>query len=611
MSLLHSYITPISYITTLKDFLFCSRSAMSTDIGGRPVLRPAGNVARANHRKVTKPPLSPVKPKALLPSSKISPPGSQPSTPKTSVSSAARNPPLKPISPIKLPPSLSPKKPPTPSPVSLNHTHQELLSEAPLCLANDGSNSLVCAEVPSSQVFDVSSDGSHLPVGVPLPSADGVSEPITHLMGSDSALDGSEASQNGSFLVSSGGSISAFKKSNPSLARSKSLSKPSPQNGSKPSPHAPVSRTRKTVNPHISLNKSTSDVFHKGATSHVKAKPPSKKNLSKLGSLSFDESSLATMVAAKKAAASEINAQRKQKVSEYGRKQGKASRVAPDVSTPLLSPSSFELKRCKFITAQSDPLFVEYHDKEWGVPVHDDRMLFELLVLAGFQGELSWTTILHKRGAYRAVFAEFNPAAVAFFDEKLIQSLEADRSLGLPGCKIRGVVDNALRILEVMREFGSLDEYLWGFVNKQPMMNNYRYPKQVPVKTSKAEFISKDLVKRGFRFVGPTIIYSFMQASGMTNDHLMQCFRHQECMKLPFPSSVDLIEEKLEESMHHEDGGIHLLNLDFELKEDVKHDVCFVDREQGCEPDEWSHKVEDCTNIRESEEQESNDTNAM
>lgn len=282
---------------------------------------------------------------------------------------------------------------------------------------------------------------------------------------------------------------------------------------------------QRKFNSHINLNRSYADGFPRG-----NAKAKCGQNFGKFASFSLDETSLASIVAAKKAAASELYAQKKLMIAEYGRKQGKASRVAPDVPSP--APVSIELKRCKFITARSDPLYVAYHDEEWGVPVHDDRRLFEFLVLTGAQVELSWTAILGKRDAYRVAFSGFDPSAVASFEEKHVRQLEADRSLLLPGAMIRGVVENARRIVEVTDDYGSLHNYLWGFVNHKPSIQSYRYAKQVPVKTSKSESISKDLAKRGFRFVGPTIMYSFMQAAGMTNDHLVDCYRHSECVKL-------------------------------------------------------------------------------
>lgn len=568
---------------------------MSTDIGGRAVLRPAGNVARANLRKASKPPPSPVKPPLNSPSTKISPPNSLPTTPKP----LARTPPLKPNSPSKL----SPHRPPIPSPVSLHQSHQESLSVSPLDLANDGPKPALTAVGGT----DLPSNGSNS-------CEDEVSGSSAPLLEADAASCGSEPSAIRSSSISSGSKPSSnaikssLKGAKPSRSGSSSLSGlgkqlQSESKASSDTPHSAASRTQRTINPHIVLTKSTSEVFQRSAKSLGKAKPSSKKNLSKLGSLSFDESSLATMVAAKKAAAKEISAQRKLKVSEYGRKHGKSSRVAPEVSTVLPAPI-VEPRRCKFITAQSDPAYVAYHDKEWGVPVHEDRMLFELLVLVGFQVELSWTTILHKRDVYRSVFSYFDPAAVAQFSEKHIVSLESDRSLGLPGGKVQGVVNNAQILLEVVHEFGSLDEYLWGFVNKQPMINNYRYPKQVPAKTSKAEFISKDLVKRGFRFVGPTIIYSFMQASGMTNDHLVQCFRHQECMRLPCPSGGDVLEEMPEGSVLHEDDAAHLHDLDFGLDEER------VEQELACEEECHSDQQEECMHAIGLEEEESHNSNS-
>ncbi|MCO5566699.1 hypothetical protein L7F22_020377 [Adiantum nelumboides] len=576
---------------------------MSTDIGGRAVLRPAGNVARSNLRKASKPPPSPVKP-PLKPPSRASPPNSLPSTPKPS----ARTPPSK----------LSPHRPPIPSPISLNHHHQEPLPLTPLDLSDDGPKPALGAAAADSllvEASDLDSNGSS-----PSICENEVNGSNRALLGLQDAVScGSELSPNGCSSISSGIKPALHRsksslKGGPSGSSSLSVLGRQPKCGSKVCPevaHASASRAQKAINPRIVLTKSTSEVFQRNSSNcNVKAKPSSKKNLSKLGSISFDESSLAIMVAAKKAAAKEISAQRKLKVSEYGRKQGKASRVVPEVSLSLSAPL-LEPQRCKFITAQSDPVSVDYHDKEWGVPVHDDRLLFELLVLAGFQAELSWTTILHKRDAYRAVFVEFDPAAVALFSERKIVFLEADKSLGLPSGKVRGVVRNAQKILEVVLEFGSLDEYLWGFVNKLPMINNYRYPKQVPVKTSKAEFISKDLVKRGFRFVGPTIIYSFMQSAGMTNDHLVQCFRHQECTRLASSFGVlaeempeeslasfgALPEEMPEETMLLDDAVSNLHDLNFVLEEE--------NAEQGpvCKEECHFRQQEECLDVVELEEE--------
>jgi len=165
------------------------------------------------------------------------------------------------------------------------------------------------------------------------------------------------------------------------------------------------------------------------------------------------------------------------------------------------------------------------------VPVHDDKMLFELLSLMGAQVGMNWPTILSKREAFRDVFAGFDPTIVATFNERKISSIGAQHDI-MDVAKIRGIVENAKQILEIAREFGSFDRYIWNFVNFKPIVNKYKYARTIPVKTSKAETISKDLVKRNFRFVGPTIMYSFMQAAGLTNDHLVNCFRHEECIRL-------------------------------------------------------------------------------
>eukprot|EP00252_Welwitschia_mirabilis_P017572 TRINITY_DN3891_c0_g1_i1.p1 TRINITY_DN3891_c0_g1~~TRINITY_DN3891_c0_g1_i1.p1 ORF type:complete len:232 (+),score=45.37 TRINITY_DN3891_c0_g1_i1:695-1390(+) len=218
------------------------------------------------------------------------------------------------------------------------------------------------------------------------------------------------------------------------------------------------------------------------------------------------------------------------RISHYGRKQG-SPKAQKTVTETASVPDSQEIRRCSFVTSQSDPVFVSYHDQEWGVPVHDDKMLFEILVLMGAQVGMNWPTILRKRENFREAFAGFDPAIVATFNEKKIASINAEYGImDIP--KIRGIVENAKQILEIVKEFGSFDKYIWGFVNFAPIVNKYKYARNVPVKTSKAETISKDMVKRSFRFVGPTIMHSFMQAAGLTNDHLVDCFRHEECIRL-------------------------------------------------------------------------------
>ena len=180
--------------------------------------------------------------------------------------------------------------------------------------------------------------------------------------------------------------------------------------------------------------------------------------------------------------------------------------------------------RCPWAT--SDPLYVAYHDNEWGVPVHDDRTLFEFLLLEGAQAGLSWITILRKRDAYRRAFANIDPAAVAAIDEERIAALLADPGIVRNRLKIRAAVDNARAFLAVQRELGSFNAYVWGFVGGQPIVNQWQSLREVPAETAESRALSADLKRRGFRFVGPTIIYAYMQAVGMVNDHLVTCFRH-------------------------------------------------------------------------------------
>jgi DNA-3-methyladenine glycosylase I len=181
--------------------------------------------------------------------------------------------------------------------------------------------------------------------------------------------------------------------------------------------------------------------------------------------------------------------------------------------------------RCEW--AKTD-LSIAYHDAEWGVPVHDDRALFEFLVLEGAQAGLSWETILRKRAAYRAAFDGFEIAAVSGYDDRKIQTLLADSGIVRNRLKIAAAIGNARAALAVQRECGSLDAYLWSFLGGRPRTNHWRMLTNVPARTPEAEAMSKELVRRGFRFVGPTICYAFMQAVGMVNDHLVSCFRHAE-----------------------------------------------------------------------------------
>lgn len=179
-----------------------------------------------------------------------------------------------------------------------------------------------------------------------------------------------------------------------------------------------------------------------------------------------------------------------------------------------------------------DPLYRDYHDREWGVPVHDDRTLFEFLILEGAQAGLSWITILRKRENFRRVFDGFDAEKVARYTPKKIEKLLQDPGIIRNRLKVESAVSNARAFLEVQESFGSFDRYIWGFVDGRPIVNRFRKMKDVPAVTPLAETLSKDLKKRGFRFVGPTIVYAHMQATGMVNDHLVGCHRHAHCADL-------------------------------------------------------------------------------
>jgi DNA-3-methyladenine glycosylase I len=185
------------------------------------------------------------------------------------------------------------------------------------------------------------------------------------------------------------------------------------------------------------------------------------------------------------------------------------------------------LQRCEW-AAGGDDLMLAYHDEEWGVPSHDDRHLFELLTLEGAQAGLSWSTILRKRPGYRAAFAGFDPATVARFTARDVERLLADPGIVRNRAKVESTVTNAQRVLEAQAEHGSLDAYLWGFVDGEPVRNRWSSLRELPAETPLSKAISKDLKRRGFRFVGPTIVYAFMQAVGMVNDHTVDCFRFAE-----------------------------------------------------------------------------------
>jgi DNA-3-methyladenine glycosylase I len=171
---------------------------------------------------------------------------------------------------------------------------------------------------------------------------------------------------------------------------------------------------------------------------------------------------------------------------------------------------------------------IAYHDREWGVPLHDDRRLFEFLILEGAQAGLSWATILKKRDSYRRAFSRFNPGLVARYDSRKTAALLRNPGIVRNRLKIQAAILNARAFLQVQKEFGSFDRYLWEFVGGRPRVNRWRRLDQIPARTPEAEALSRDLRRRGFRFVGPTICYAFMQAVGLVNDHLVQCFRHEQ-----------------------------------------------------------------------------------
>jgi len=185
-----------------------------------------------------------------------------------------------------------------------------------------------------------------------------------------------------------------------------------------------------------------------------------------------------------------------------------------------------ELKRCFWVSLDK-PYYVEYHDAEWGVPVHDDRRHFEMLILEGAQAGLSWETILRKREHYRRAFAEFDPAKVARFTPARIEKLLLNPGLVRNRLKIQSAVKNARAFLAIQEEFGSFDAYVWRFVENRPIDRERKSRADVPAKTEESNALSKDLQKRGFNFVGSTIVYSYMQAVGLVNDHTIDCFRHR------------------------------------------------------------------------------------
>ncbi|MBA3046118.1 MAG: DNA-3-methyladenine glycosylase I [Candidatus Thermoplasmatota archaeon] len=188
-----------------------------------------------------------------------------------------------------------------------------------------------------------------------------------------------------------------------------------------------------------------------------------------------------------------------------------------------------ESNRCFW--ASGEDFYIRYHDEEWGVPLHDDKKLFEFLILEGFQAGLSWFIILKKRENFRKAFDSFDPAKVAGYGDKKIEALMQDAGIIRNRLKILAAVTNAKAFLKIQKEFGSFDRYIWGFVDGKPIQNSWKTGAEIPAKTELAEQISSDLKARGFKFVGPTVVYAHMQATGMVNDHLTSCFRWKEVQK--------------------------------------------------------------------------------
>ena len=186
-----------------------------------------------------------------------------------------------------------------------------------------------------------------------------------------------------------------------------------------------------------------------------------------------------------------------------------------------------EPKRCGW-AGPDDPIYRAYHDREWGVPVHNDQVMFEFLVLEGAQAGLSWGNILRKRENFRRAFGEFDPVKVARFDGRTVRKLLQNPGIIRNRLKITSAVQNAKAFLDVQKEFGSFDSYIWTFVGGKPRVNRWKKLRDIPAATPESEAMSRELIRRGFRFVGPTICYAYMQATGMVNDHLVSCFRYRE-----------------------------------------------------------------------------------
>ncbi|XP_047962384.1 probable GMP synthase [glutamine-hydrolyzing] [Salvia hispanica] len=283
-------------------------------------------------------------------------------------------------------------------------------------------------------------------------------------------------------------------------------------------------------------NADASGLFLRSKTTDDEPKPgpspsPRLKSLNKSKSFSYSvvEYEAGSIAAARREEVASFHERRRMRIAHYGRTAA-AAKPSKAAVAPTPNASNVSEKRCTFITPNSDPIYVAYHDEEWGVPVHNDEKLFELLVLTGAQVGSDWTAVLKKRQDFKDAFSGFDVEVVSKYSEKKMIAISSQYRIELS--HVRGAVDNAKRILQIWDEVGSLDKYLWGFVNDKAIATAYKLSNKIPVKTSKSETISKDMVRRGFRQVGPTVIHSFMQAAGLTNDHLLTCPRHSQILHL-------------------------------------------------------------------------------
>ena len=214
------------------------------------------------------------------------------------------------------------------------------------------------------------------------------------------------------------------------------------------------------------------------------------------------------------------------RTSSPGAAPGGICRVIHGKDRPERSVTAKELKRCGW--GESDPMYLRYHDEEWGVPVHNDRRLFEMLILEGTQAGLSWLIVLRKREEYRKAFDNFDASRIARYTEKRVRKLLLNPGIIRNRLKIAATIDNAKAFLKVQKEFGSFDKFLWSFVGGAPSQNRFKRLREIPSRIPQSDAMSRELKKRGFRFVGSTICYAFMQAVGMVNDHIVSCYRHKE-----------------------------------------------------------------------------------